>query len=188
MPMLAISPAKAAWSRQDHADWTAYWNAVNAFQGSMNREIAFHWADQFPIRTPTVLRIAIVEPAAVPLLYSACWVQNANVSDERVLISVLDKAGYDGTDLVAKANTPAIKNRLRENTAAAKATGICGVPTYRVLHEDSNGQWRPCGGLVWGQDETNVVEDLIAGWDPAHSTQLAEPQKMKGGAKDAAKL
>jgi 2-hydroxychromene-2-carboxylate isomerase len=68
MPMLAISPAKAAWSRQDHADWTAYWNAVNASQGSMSREITFHWADQFPIRTPTVLRIAIVEPAAVPLL------------------------------------------------------------------------------------------------------------------------
>jgi 2-hydroxychromene-2-carboxylate isomerase len=101
---------------------------------------------------------------------------------------VLDKAGYDGTDLLAKANAPAIRNKLRENTAAAKATGICGVPTYRVLHEDRSGQWRACGGLVWGQDETNIVEDLIAGWDPAQSTQLAEPQKTKGGAKGAAKL
>lgn len=68
MPMLAVSPVKAAWSRQDHGDWTAYWNAVNSSQGSNDKDIAFHWADVFPIRTPTVLRVAIVEPATVPLL------------------------------------------------------------------------------------------------------------------------
>lgn len=68
MPMLAVSPTKAAWSRQDHADWTAYWNAVNASEGSSDKNIAFHWADVFPIRTPMVLRVAIVEPSTVPLL------------------------------------------------------------------------------------------------------------------------
>lgn len=68
MPMLAVSPTKAAWSRQDHADWTAYWNAVNASQGSKDKEIDFHWADAFPIRTPTVLRVVIVEPTTVAVL------------------------------------------------------------------------------------------------------------------------
>ncbi|KAF3040380.1 hypothetical protein E8E11_003376 [Didymella keratinophila] len=178
MPMLAVSPAKAAWSRQDHADWVTYWNAVNASQGSKDKEIAFQWADVFPIRTPTVLRVAIVEPATVPLLYSACWELDANISDENVLVDVLDKAGYNGADLVARANAPAIKDKLRENTAAAKATGICGVPTYRVLHKNGNDRWLARGGLVWGQDETNVVEDLIAGWDPESSSELAKPQRV----------
>jgi 2-hydroxychromene-2-carboxylate isomerase len=68
MPMLAVSPTKAAWSRQDHADWTSYWNAVNISEGGLDNKIAFHWADVFPIRTPTVLRVAIVEPKTVPLL------------------------------------------------------------------------------------------------------------------------
>lgn len=68
MPMLAVSATKAAWSRQDHADWTGYWNAVNASENGTERQIAFHWADAFPIRTPTVLRVAIVEPSTVPLL------------------------------------------------------------------------------------------------------------------------
>lgn len=68
MPMLSVSPTKAAWSRQDHADWTAYWNAVNQSEGANDKPIAFHWADVFPIRTPTVLRVAIVEPATLPLL------------------------------------------------------------------------------------------------------------------------
>jgi 2-hydroxychromene-2-carboxylate isomerase len=68
MPMMAVSKTKALWSRQDHADWTAYWNAVNTQEGRPDKNIDFHWADQFPIRTPTVLRVAIVEPKTVPLL------------------------------------------------------------------------------------------------------------------------
>lgn len=68
VPMLAVSPMKAVWSRQDHADWTVYWNAVSASEGIMDNPIAFHWADVFPIRTPTVLRVAIAEPTTVPLL------------------------------------------------------------------------------------------------------------------------
>ena len=72
MPMLAISAAKAAWSRQDHADWTAYWNAVNISEGGADKLISFQWAEVFPIRTPTVLRVAIVEPKTVPLLCKPC--------------------------------------------------------------------------------------------------------------------
>lgn len=66
LPGSAISPAKAMWSRQDHADWTEYWNAVSAQDGG--RQVKFHWADTFPIRTPTVLRVAIVEPGTTKLL------------------------------------------------------------------------------------------------------------------------
>lgn len=110
------------------------------------------------------------------------------MSDEGVLASVLDKAGYNGAGLIAKANAPDIKTKLRENTAAAKAAGICGVPTYRVLRQDEGGQWEARGGLIWGQDETNVVEDLIAGWDPDTSSEVAEPQNDATGAKMTAKL
>lgn len=181
LPMAAVSPAKALWSRQDHADWTRYWNAVNVQEGQTDKNIDFEWAEVFPIRTPTVLRVAMAEPKTVPLLYSACWEQNANVSEDSVLQSVLDKAGYNGADLIAKANAPAIKAKLREATAEAKAKGICGVPSYRVLRYDSNGQETLAGGIVWGQDEINVVEDLIAGWDPASSNEYAEPRKVDFG-------
>jgi 2-hydroxychromene-2-carboxylate isomerase len=66
LPGSAVSPAKAMWSRQDHADWTEYWNTVSAQDGG--REVKFYWADTFPIRTPTVLRVAIVEPETTGLL------------------------------------------------------------------------------------------------------------------------
>jgi 2-hydroxychromene-2-carboxylate isomerase len=99
------------------------------------------------------------------------------VSDEGVLADVLTKGGFDGAELVRKANAPEAKAKLRELTAEAKELGICGVPTYRVLREDGVGSWKPVGGLIWGQDETNVVEDLIAGWDPENSDDVAEPRK-----------
>jgi 2-hydroxychromene-2-carboxylate isomerase len=196
MPMLAYSEAKRNYSQADHRDWVNWWNAVNVQEGKKDKEIAFYWADVFPIRTPTVLRVGIVEPGAVDVLCEssqlrvwygilicaldrACWENNQDVSDDGVLGGVLTKAGYNGKELVAKANAPEIKSKLRQLTAEAKELGICGVPTYRVLREDrpGNGNWKNVGGIVWGQDETNVVEDLIAGWDLESSDALAEPRK-----------
>jgi hypothetical protein len=71
LPMAAISPAKALWSKQDHADWTEYWNAVNTQDAGKEdsiEEVKFYWADVFPIRTPTVLRVALVKPETTKLL------------------------------------------------------------------------------------------------------------------------
>jgi 2-hydroxychromene-2-carboxylate isomerase len=121
-------------------------------------------------------------------LDSACWEKNENVSDEGVLADVLTKGGFDGAGLVRKANEPEAKTKLRELTAEAKELGVCGVPTYRVLREESAGVWKPVGGLVWGQDETNVVEDLVAGWDPGNSVDVAEPRKGVQSAKVVARL
>jgi len=66
--MSAVSQAKAIYMRHDHSDWCRFWNAVNEQEGSPDKPIEFHWADDFPIRTPTVLRVAIVDPTTVPLL------------------------------------------------------------------------------------------------------------------------
>ena len=55
---------------------------------------------------------------------------------------------------------------MRNNTSEAIEAGICGGPSYRVFEKTSEG-WvisGPEGGVVWGQDELVVVEDLVAGW------------------------
>jgi len=67
-------------------------------------------------------------------------------------------------------------------TAEAKDLGLCGVPTYRVLRQTDGGEWKAVGGLVWGQDEINVVEDVIAGWNPESSSEVAEVAKGEKGA------
>ena len=68
LPMAAVSAAKRRWVQQDHADWVAWWNAVAASTGREDGRVAFRWASVFPIRTPEVLRVAIVEPKTIPCL------------------------------------------------------------------------------------------------------------------------
>lgn len=76
MPMLAVSETKANWSRQDHADWTNWWNAVGG-----SEQIKFKWASQFPIRTPTVLRVAIAQPETTALLCKSYVIDLVGLTD-----------------------------------------------------------------------------------------------------------
>ena len=104
------------------------------------------------------------------------------MSDDSVLRAVLDEGGFNGADLIARANEPDVKAKLRSLTAEAKNLGLCGVPTYRVMRQTDSGEWKALGALVWGQDEINVVEDLIAGWNPESSSEVAEVAKGEKGA------
>ncbi|QDS67864.1 hypothetical protein FKW77_007820 [Venturia effusa] len=163
-PMLTLSEQKRNYASLDISDWPRFWNAVNAQEHTMDKPINYRFPDKFPIRTPTLLRCAIVDPSCIPVLYRACWERNLDMSDERVLIKTLSEAGFNTTELLVKASAQSIKDILRANTQEAKDNGICGVPSYRVSHRISHG-WKANGGITWGQDESNVVKDLIAGWD-----------------------
>lgn len=68
MPLLAVSAAKAAWTSQDIVDWTRWWNAVNVQEGGRDGKFGFYWADVFPIRSPTLLRVGLVEPRVTKVL------------------------------------------------------------------------------------------------------------------------
>lgn len=104
------------------------------------------------------------------------------MSDDAVLVQVLDEAGFDGKTLLAKAKSPEVKQQLVDNTKEAIDAGFCGVPTYRVFRKDAsvtekgrNHGWKQFGGFVWGQDETPLVQDLIAGWsDDGSSGEVAK--------------
>lgn len=163
-PMLAYSEQKRNYVNLDISDWPRLWNAVHAQEHTMNKPIEFRFPDKFPIRTPTLLRCAIVDPSCIPVLYRACWERNLDMSDEKVLGETLSDAGFNAAELLNKASAQSVKDTLRANTQEAKENGICGVPSYRVSHRTSNG-WKVNGGITWGQDESNVVKDLIAGWD-----------------------
>ena len=116
------------------------------------------------------------------------------MSDDAVLVQVLDKAGFDGKTLLTKAKSPEVKQQLVDNTKEAIDAGFCGVPTYRVFRKDAsntekgrNQGWKQFGGFVWGQDETPLVQDLIAGWsDDGSSSEVAKIEAID--AADKAKL
>lgn len=98
----------------------------------------------------------------------ACWESNKDVASDSVLHSVIAEAGYNADSIMAKANSPETKQDLRDRTKEAVDTGICGVPSYRVFRRklgQRDQDWKLASNIIWGQDETATVEDLISGWD-----------------------
>ena len=85
------------------------------------------------------------------------------MSSDEVVQKVIQDAGFDGADILARASSDQYKKALRALTQEAKQIGLCGVPSYRVFRRTPGQAWEQAGGLVWGQDELTVVEDLISG-------------------------
>lgn len=104
---------------------------------------------EHPLRTVEALRITLatgVDPKVVHGFFRAYWVDNAPVSDPRVIERVVGAAGHDVAEVVARASSDAIKAELRARTDAALAAGVFGAPTF--VRD---------GALYWGVDRLPLV-------------------------------
>ena len=91
----------------------------------------------------------------VAAIFDATWGRGLDVSDPGVVASVLEEAGLGSADLLERSGTVEAKERLREQTDAAIAKGVFGVPTVLVGDE-----------LFWGYDDFAHLELYLAGNDP----------------------
>lgn len=99
--------------------------------------------------------------ALITGLFRAVWVDGLHVSEPDVVARVADAAGLDGAQVVADAQEPESKTRLRRQTDAAIADGVFGVPTMQVGEE-----------IFWGYDDLPYLEHLLAGRDPLDPEEL----------------
>lgn len=151
VPMFTFSDARQAWTRQDLRAWAGWWGAP------------FRFPQTFPLRTVGALRTALVAPGLTGPLYRAAWADNRDIGRPEVLAEIVAEAGLDPVAVAAACQEPALKQRLRDNTAAAGVDGVCGVPTFHVSAGDA-GCW------FWGQDRLDQVDRALAGWRPADET------------------
>jgi 2-hydroxychromene-2-carboxylate isomerase len=100
--------------------------------------------------------------ALVDGLFRAVWVESQHVSEPGVVARVADAAGLDGAALVAEAQAPEAKARLRRQTDDAIARGVFGVPSMEVR-----------GELFWGYDDFPQLERFLAGRDPLDAEEVA---------------
>jgi len=121
---------------------------------------AFH-----PFNPILALRVSslVLDPSRrrtlIDALFRAVWVRGLHVSEPGVVEAIGDEIGLSGSSLVAQAQEPACKTRLREQTDAAIARGVFGVPTMEVGDE-----------LFWGYDDLPHLERFLAGDDPLDAT------------------
>jgi 2-hydroxychromene-2-carboxylate isomerase len=78
------------------------------------------------------------------------WETPRKLDDPAVLAASINDAGLPADQLLARAQTPAIKDKLAAATQAAHDAGVFGIPTFKVGAE-----------LYFGKDQLREVEDEI---------------------------
>jgi 2-hydroxychromene-2-carboxylate isomerase len=153
VPIQSFAPAKSALLLADQFRWAEHWG------------VELEQPSRFPQRSVLALRVALQVPKdrlpEVSLaLFRTMWVEDGNLEDPASIAAVLTRLGLDADRLIAGAETPEIKDRLRQNTDQAVARGVCGAPTCIVTHAGSKDL------VFWGQDRLHFVERALAGWVP----------------------
>jgi len=122
-----------------------------------------HWLAHrlgVPYRTPpahpfkplAALRLAIALDATRPVvaaIFDYIWGRGGDVDDHAAFAALARTLGVD--DLDACIAAPPVKDALRNNTDAAIARGVYGVPTAAIGDE-----------LFWGFDTTDFLLDYLA--------------------------
>ena len=148
--VMAMTPRKARYLWRDHA---RYAEATG---------LPFRRPSLFPIKTALALRCVLAVdhpsaddrgPARVDLshaLFRSYWERDENIADPEVLAGLITDMRLDPRAVIECANSPEIRETLREVTGRAVERGVFGVPTFFVDDE-----------MFWGKDRLDFVERWV---------------------------
>jgi 2-hydroxychromene-2-carboxylate isomerase len=111
----------------------------------------------FPVNSLMLMRGYIaareagVEAAYLEMGLEGLWEEGLKLDDREVLARRIDSAGLDSASLLAAAQTDRVKLKLADNTAAAVARGVFGVPTFFVGDD-----------MFFGKDRLGQVEEAAS--------------------------
>ena len=81
---------------------------------------------------------------------AACWAQERNIADPKVLAELLNEQGLDAACL-EKANSQSVQETYERYTEQAISAGVFGAPSYVVD-----------GEIFWGQDRLDFLDRRLA--------------------------
>ena len=86
----------------------------------------------------------------IEALTPAIWEEGLDVTDAAAVAAVLAKAGFDAESLAAKAQDPAIKQAVIDNTEQAVERGTFGIPTFFIGKE-----------MFFGKERLGQIEEML---------------------------
>jgi len=121
--------------------------------------VPFRMNPHFPINTLQLMRATIGmlmhEPAQfmafTDAIFTAMWVEGANLNDPASIAATLTKAGFDPAEVMALVGDAEVKAALKANTDEAVARGVFGAPSIFVGDT-----------LFFGQDRLDFVKEALA--------------------------
>jgi 2-hydroxychromene-2-carboxylate isomerase len=121
----------------------------------------YRFNPNFPVNTLTLMRMAVAARQAgelapfVGAAFHFMWEDPRKMDDPAVIRASLAEAGLDAERLLAAAQSPEIKKQLTDDTEAAVARGVFGIPTFFVGAE-----------MFFGKDRLDQVEEAIRTAEP----------------------
>src|SRR5262249_1144517 len=94
-------------------------------------------------------------------LMDAAWRRGLDISAPGQLLRVAEENGLDAATLAHAADDPVVKQRLADQTSAAVAAGIFGVPTFVCTGEIFWGAGR-IDALLWRAAGNTIDEQQLA--------------------------
>jgi 2-hydroxychromene-2-carboxylate isomerase len=131
---------------------------------------------RFPPRHPFnplfALRLAIargVTLETVRVIFDAIWKEGRDPEERDMQAILAERVGL--ADAAARVASPEVKAKLQEDTAAAAALGIYGVPTFEIA-----------GELFWGCDSLGMMNAFLR--DPRYfeEAEMARVSRLPVGA------
>ena len=119
--------------------------------------VAFIWNSKFPINSLNVMRSYLFIDTNVKELYlntifDAYWKDNLDISNEEILVSLLEKCNIDKNRFFEGIKDKKIKDELKNETKEAHDKEIFGAPTFIVNEK-----------IFWGQDRLEYALDEYNG-------------------------
>ena len=113
----------------------------------------FIWNSKFPINSLNIMRGYIFinndeKDSYLNVIFDAYWKDNLDTSNEKVLMSILEKCKINSNDFFEGIKEPKIKDELKTVTQAAHDREIFGAPTFVVNNK-----------IFWGQDRLEFALD-----------------------------
>ena len=113
----------------------------------------FTWNSKFPINSLNIMRGYLFISDEIKDLYlnemfDAYWKDNLDISNEKILDSILEKCEINSNNFFDGINDPKIKNKLKAVTQEAHDKEIFGAPTFVVNDK-----------IFWGQDRLEFALD-----------------------------
>ncbi len=118
-----------------------------------------------PLRVTSAVERPEPRAQVIDALLDAVWGRGRAIDSPETIAVALAGTGLDSQDLVEKAGAPETKAALRDQTDAAVARGVFGVPSMMVGEE-----------LFWGFDSLAHLDRHLAG-EPAYDE--AELQRWR---------
>lgn len=82
--------------------------------------------------------------------FRARWAEARDIASPEVVRELLEKAGLDGAEALARSRSPELSERLARESQAAVERGVFGVPTIFVGDD-----------MFWGNDRFELVRHYV---------------------------